>query len=321
MKQYLDLLTQALSGEDSDTERTGAGTIGVYQRQARFNLEEGFPILTTKRVYWKGVVEEALWFLRGETNIRSLAQKNVDIWTSDALRYNLPKVIESGLMTQDEINTAKTEAKAGNYERANALIGKFKQKIVEDENFANLAGNLGPVYGAQWRGTNGAKSIDQISDLEKELKKGGSSRRMIVTAWDSSQVKDMALPACHLMWQVHISPETKKLHLGWYQRSCDTILGVPFNIASYGLIANLLAHTHGFEKGELIGTFGDLHVYKPHIPAAREQLLREPKPLPTLNIKTKKDSITQYTSDDIELVGYKPHPKLENPTPMFGGFF
>ena len=163
--------------------------------------------------------------------------------------------------------------------------------------------------------------MDQLAYVEEMLAKKSYNRRLIVNAWNPQDLKSMALPPCHYAWQVNISPETQKLTLGWNQRSCDTILGVPFNIASYGLLANLLAHTHNYELGELIGKFEDLHVYIPHIPAAEEQLRREPKQLPKLEILAKKASVADYDSSEIKLVGYEKHPKLQNTTPMFGGFF
>jgi thymidylate synthase len=321
MKQYHELLKAALSGERRQDDRTGAGTVGVFQREARFDLTEGFPIVTTKPVYWKGVVEELLWFLRGETNIRSLLEKKVGIWTSDALRFNLDKVLRSGLITKSEVEQAQREAKNKNYHPAEDLLKRFERKILEDEDFASHAGELGPVYGAQWRGKSKTQPVDQLAMVEEALSKKKYNRRLIVSAWNLQDVSSMALPPCHYVWQVNVSPESQRLTLGWSQRSCDTMLGVPFNIASYGLLANLLAHTHGYDLGELVGKFEDLHVYLPHVPAAEEQLKREPKSLPRLEILAKKSSVAEYSSEDINLVGYEKHPKLENPTPMFGGFF
>lgn len=341
MRQYHDLLSQALSGERRTDERTGAGTVGVYQRQARFDLNKGFPIATTKRIGFKTIAKELFWFLSGSDNIRPLVLQNVSIWSSDALRSNLDYVIRQNVMAKEEVADAQEKAKTARKtisdtslplsERkpmhdalmapAYQLLSRYEERIKSDEEFASVAGKLGPSYGPQWRGTNGAQSADQIRSLEDALRKGGSSRRMIVAAWNSLQADKVALPPCHVLYQAHVSPETNALTLGWYQRSCDTILGVPFNITSYGLLTELLAHTHGFEKGELIGTFADLHVYIPHIPAAKEQLKREPGPLPKLVIKTKKDSVADYTITDVFLDGYCPHEKLENPTPMYGGFF
>ena len=177
------------------------------------------------------------------------------------------------------------------------------------------------MYGAQWRGKSSTQPVDQLVALETALSKRAYNRRLIVNAWNPQDMPLMALPPCHYVWQVNISPESERLTLGWSQRSCDTVLGVPFNIASYGLLATLLALTHGYDLGELVGKFEDLHIYLPHIPAAKEQLVREPRPLPKLEIITKKNSVAEYDSSDIKIVGYDAHKKLDNPTPMFGGFF
>lgn len=321
MKQYLELLEEALNGEVQKDERTGNGTVGVFKSSKMWDLQEGFPAVTTKRLYWNGVLHEAIWFLQGDDNIEYLVENNVNIWNSDAMRHNMPYILDSGLFSKKDLDLARKDADRGDYRAAKNLEKLFINEIKTNKEFAKEAGSLGPVYGPQWTGRNGAYAADQIHALEEKLRAGGTSRRMVVNAWNSKQVPDMALPPCHVMWQVHVSPETNKLSLGWTQRSCDTVLGVPFNIASYGLITEMLAHTHGFEKGNLAGDFYNLHVYLPHIDAAKEQLQREPGTLPQLKFNTKKESITDYRAEDIELVGYNPQPKLENPTPMFGGFF
>ncbi len=322
MDQYLQLLQKILDeGERREDDRTGAGTIGIFGPQLRFDLSKGFPLVTTKKVPFKAVAEELFWFLSGERNIRPLIERKTKIWTSDALRFNLEKVISSGLMTKEEVEKAREEAKKGNFELAKNLLTRYENKILEDEKFAHECASLGPVYGVQWRGLHTDLSADQIKMLEDSLKAGGSSRRMLVSAWNASHLGEMALPPCHYGFQVHVSPETKKLSLLWNQRSVDTILGLPFNIASYALLIHLLAETHGFEVGELIANLGDTHVYLPHLNAAKEQLSRKPMPLCKLKIINKKDSVMDYTWEDIELAGYESHPKLENPTPMFGGFF
>ena len=287
MKQYHELLRNALSGEQRNDDRTGAGTVGVFQRQARFDLSDGFPLVTTKRMPFKTIARELLWFLSGDDNIRSLVLQGVPIWSSDALRSNLEAVISSGLMTRDEVEQARAKAK-----EARRLIQDTAIPI--SERIAQHDALMDPAY-----------------DL---LKRYGKK-------WDSEQADQVALPPCHYAFQVHVSPQTKKLTVGWKQRSCDTVLGVPFNIASYALLAELLAYTHGFEKGEVVGDFGDLHVYLPHRPAAEEQLARELRPLPTLRITNRRESILDYTLADFVLEGYNRHPKLEYPTPMFGGFF
>lgn len=305
-------------------------------------------VTTTKNVPYRWVIEELLWFLRGETNICSLLEKSVHIWSSDGLRRNLETVVQSGLLLQDDVDKARSEADDAKkilvhgeesfeerrkqhdklMQRPNDIIKIYEKKILTDEDFAQRAGDLGPIYGAQWRGTNGVEFGDQVAELEEKLANKSLSRRKLVTAWNPAQLDEMALPPCHYLWQVHIKPESNKLDLSWTQRSCDAILGVPFNIASYALLATLLAETHGYKRGKLTGKFGDYHIYLPHIPAAKEQLQRTPLKQPVLEIINKKDSITEYTADDIRLVGgpnhrfkYKNLGRLENPTPMYGGLF
>lgn len=327
MEQYHNLLKLALSGERRENERTGAGTLASFQRQERWDLNDGFPIVTTKPVNFDHIAHELLWFLRGEVNIRPLLENHVPIWTSDCLRHNLDYVLDSGLMTKQEVEYAQDLSKkaregdpSGDYRPGRELIKRFADKILEDEDFANVAGDMGPIYGAQWRGTNGATSIDQVLKLEELLSQDPGSRYQIVDAWNPVDKGIQALPACHMLYQAHVGGESDKLTLGWYQRSADSVLGVPYNISSYALLANLVAHTHDKKLGELVGTFADLHVYLPHIDAAEEQLERKPLPLPELKIHNKRSSITEYERDDFELVGYKHHPKLSTPTPMFGGF-
>lgn len=345
MKQYQELLRAALSGEKRPVDRTGAGTIGVYERQARFDLNEGFPLLTTKKVDFNSIAAELFWFLSGSDNILPLVKQNCHIWSLDAMRSNLQYILDSGLMTKQEVELAQADAKKARevlqkpgyslnervaehkplMKPADELRTRYENKLIEDEDFAKIAGNVGPNYGIQWRGKSSTQPVDQIKELEDSLSKFAKSeaysRRMIVDAWNPQDVSKVALPCCHYSFQVHVSPESKKLTLGWNQRSCDTVLGVPYNIASYALLAELLAHTHGFDKGEVIGKFADLHVYLPHIPAAEEQLQRLPRSLPKLLIKNKKDSVLDYTLDDVVLKDYYPHKRLNNPTPMYGGLF
>ncbi|HME87052.1 MAG TPA: thymidylate synthase [Candidatus Nanoarchaeia archaeon] len=344
MKQYLDLLSAALSGEERPADRTGAGTIGVYERQARFDLNEGFPLITTKSTGFKTIAKELLWFLSGSDNIRPLVVEKCPIWSLDAMRSNMDYIVKNGVFSNEEVEQARADAKKARdiarselplKERvaqhdalmvpAQELQKRFEQRIVDDEAFAKVAGHVGPSYGVQWRGKSPSQPIDQIAQLEESLqnyaKTGSYSRRMIVDPWNPQDVPKVALPWCHGPFQTHVSPKSNKLTLGWTQRSCDTVLGVPFNIASYALLAELLAHTHGFDKGEVVGNFRDLHVYLPHVPAAQEQLAREPKPLGKLVIKNKKASVLDYKLEDFALEGYHPHPKLENPTPMYGGLF
>ena len=256
MKQYLDLLQDILDNGVDKGDRTGTGTRSVFGRQMRFDLSKGFPLLTTKKVYLKGIIYELLWFLKGDTNIHYLQEHNVHIWDEWA-----------------------------------------------DEN-----GNLGPVYGSQWRNWNG-EGIDQIKNLVDTLKKNPNDRRMIVTAWNPSEVPNMALPPCHMMFQFYVA--NNKLSCMLYQRSCDMFLGVPFNIASYALLTMMIAHVCGFELGEFIHTLGDTHIYNNHFEQVKLQLSREPKPLPKMLIKRKVDSIDDFKFEDFELVDYDPWPAIK----------
>ena len=322
MKQYQDLVRDILNnGEINTKERTGVGTIGVFQRELRHDLNEGTPFLTTKKVYQHIVIGELLWFLNGGRNIRPLLEDKVRIWTSDALRFNLDKVLDSGLMTDSEVKAAQKDAKEKQiYGPANELKKRFEGKILEDEDFAEMAGDLGPVYGVQWRGRTPSQPIDQLAVLEEALDKKAYNRRLLVDAWTPEDIPSMALPPCHYNWQANISPETGKLTIAWNQRSCDVKLGIPYNFASYGVLGELLAHTHGYEKGELVGKLEDVHIYRPHKPAAEEQLERTPTELPRLQILTKRKSVADYKVSDFKVIGNKAKP-LKNPTPMFGGFF
>ena len=256
MKQYLDLLQDILDNGVDKGDRTGTGTRSVFGRQMRFDLSKGFPLMTTKKVYLKGIIYELLWFLKGDTNVRYLQEHNVHIWDEWA-----------------------------------------------DEN-----GNLGPVYGSQWRNWNG-EGIDQIKNLIETLKKNPNDRRMIVTAWNPSEVPNMALPPCHMMFQLYVA--NNKLSCMLYQRSCDMFLGVPFNIASYALLTMMIAHVCGFELGEFVHTLGDTHIYNNHFEQVKLQLSREPRPLPKMLIKRKVDSIDEFQYEDFELVDYDPWPAIK----------
>ena len=256
MKQYLDLLQDILDNGVDKGDRTGTGTRSVFGRQMRFDLSKGFPLLTTKKVYLKGIIYELLWFLKGDTNIHYLQEHNVHIWDEWA-----------------------------------------------DEN-----GNLGPVYGAQWRNWNN-EGIDQIKNVIETLKKNPNDRRMIVTAWNPAQVPNMALPPCHMMFQFYVA--NNKLSCMLYQRSCDMFLGVPFNIASYALLTMMIAHVCGFELGEFVHTLGDTHIYHNHFEQVKEQLARTPRALPQMLIKRQVSSIDEFDFDDFELVGYDSWPAIK----------
>ena len=256
MKEYLNLLQDILDNGVDKQDRTGTGTRSVFGRQMRFDLSQGFPLLTTKKVHLKSIIYELLWFLNGDTNVHYLQEHGVRIWNEWA-----------------------------------------------DEN-----GDLGPVYGSQWRNWNG-EGIDQIKNLIETLKKNPNDRRMIVTAWNPSQVPNMALPPCHMMFQFYVA--NNKLSCMLYQRSCDMFLGVPFNIASYALLTMMVAHVCGFELGEFVHTLGDTHIYHNHFEQVKEQLSREPRSLPQMLIKRKVDSIDDFQYEDFELIDYDPWPPIK----------
>ena len=261
MRSYLELLDEVLNHGIDREDRTGVGTRGLFGRQIRFDLSEGFPLLTTKKVHLKSVIYELLWFLRGDTNIRWLNQNGVSIW----------------------------------------------------DEWADQDGNLGPVYGHQWRSWKKADGqiIDQIDWVENEIKNNPQSRRLIVSAWNVGQLQEMALPPCHLLFQFYVAGDRLSCQL--YQRSADIFLGVPFNIASYALLTMMMAKQAGLEPGEFIHTFGDLHLYKNHFDQAREQLTRHPRPLPKMQIRCKRPSISEYEFEDFFLDGYDPHPAIKAP--------
>jgi thymidylate synthase len=261
MQQYLDLLQDVLNSGVRKPDRTGTGTLSVFGRQMRFDLEKGFPITTTKRLFLKGVIYELLWFLQGNTNIKYLTDNGVHIWDEWA-----------------------------------------------DEN-----GDLGPIYGAQWRhwNTAGGKPIDQISGLVEMLRAKPNSRRLLVSAWNVGELDAMRLPPCHCLFQFYVAD--RKLSCQLYQRSADLFLGVPFNIASYSLLTMMIAHVTGLGPGEFIHTFGDAHIYLNHVEQVRTQLSRRPRPLPKMLLNEKVRSIFDFKYEDFTLVGYDPYPAIRAP--------
>lgn len=259
MQQYLDLLNHILDKGTQKGDRTGTGTISTFGYQMRFDLNEGFPVLTTKKVHLRSIIIELLWFLRGETNIAYLKENGCRIWDEWA-----------------------------------------------DEN-----GDLGPVYGYQWRHwpSPDGSEVDQITKLINQLKKNPNSRRHLVSAWNPSFVDDMALPPCHTMFQFYVADN--KLSCQLYQRSADTFLGVPFNIASYALFTMMIAQVCGFELGDFVHSFGDVHLYNNHLEQTKLQLTRTPKKLPTMKINPKVKSIFDFKYEDFELVDYNPEPHIK----------
>lgn len=261
MRQYLDLLCDVLENGVPTDDRTGVGTLAVFGRQARFDLREGFPLLTTKRVYRKGVVGELLWFLRGGTNVRWLQERDIHIW----------------------------------------------------DEWADEHGELGPVYGAQWRSwpAPDGGTIDQVAKVVEQIRTNPASRRHVVSAWNPAEVDHMALPPCHTMFQFHV--QQGRLSCQLYQRSADVFLGVPFNIASYALLTHMVAHVTGLEVGEFVHTFGDLHLYSTHVEQAREQLTRAPRPLPRLELDPSVRRLDAFDLEHVAFHGYDPHPAIKAP--------
>ena len=259
MKQYLELLDRILTEGVKKEDRTGTGTVSIFGNQMRFNLEEGFPLLTTKKLHLKSIIYELLWFLRGDTNIKYLKEHGVSIWDEWA-----------------------------------------------DEN-----GELGPVYGHQWRSwpDENGRTIDQIENVVNQIKNNPDSRRMIVSAWNVAEVERMALPPCHTMFQFYVA--NGRLSLQLYQRSADTFLGVPFNIASYALLLQMMAQVTGLKAGDFIHTTGDTHLYLNHIEQARLQLTRTPRPLPRMVINPDVKDIFDFRYEDFQLEGYDPWPHIK----------
>lgn len=261
MKQYLDYLRTVSEKGVSKTDRTGTGTKSIFGHQMRFDLAEGFPLVTTKKIFTKAIIIELLWFIAGDTNIKYLNDNDVTIW----------------------------------------------------DEWADEHGDLGPVYGHQWRSwsTPDGKIIDQLSEVIETLKKSPDSRRIIISAWNVADLSKMALMPCHCLFQFYVADG--KLSCQLYQRSCDSFLGVPFNIASYALMTHMVAHVTGLEVGEFIWTGGDCHIYNNHFDQVALQLTREPRALPKLIIKRKVDSILDFRLEDFEIVGYDPHPGIKAP--------
>ncbi len=261
MQQYLDLLRQILENGHEKADRTGTGTRSLFGCRMRFDLSEGFPMVTTKKLHWKSIVVELLWFLRGETNIRYLKDHSVSIW----------------------------------------------------DEWADAEGELGPVYGKQWRSWScpDGSTVDQIKQVEKEIRQNPDSRRLIVSAWNVADVPTMALPPCHILFQFYVADG--KLSCQLYQRSADFFLGVPFNIASYSLLTMMMASSCGLEPGEFVHVLGDTHVYSNHFEQSKIQLSREPRALPKLVIKNQRASILDFVYEDFELQAYDPHPRIAAP--------
>ncbi|MGE9832482.1 thymidylate synthase [Ligilactobacillus salivarius] len=308
---YLQLIRNILEKGHEKSDRTGTGTKSLFGYQMRFNLAEGFPLLTTKKVPFGLIKSELLWFLRGDTNIRFLLEHNNHIWDEWAFKnwvesdeYHGPDMTNFGLRAQEDDNFNKV------YQDEKK---KFCQKIVEDQEFANKFGNLGDVYGAQWRHwqTRNGETIDQIKDVIETIKNNPDSRRMIVTAWNPEDVPLSALPPCHTLFQFYVNDG--KLSCQLYQRSADVFLGVPFNIASYALLTHMIARETGLEVGEFVHTLGDAHIYLNHLDQVNEQLQRKPNDAPTLWLNPEKKNIMDFEMEDIEVKNYHSHSAIKAP--------
>jgi thymidylate synthase len=283
MKAYLDLCKHVMKHGTLKMDRTKTGTKSVFGYQMRFDLSEGFPLLTTKKVHLKSIIHELLWFISGDTNIKYLVDNNVKIW-----------------------NDWPYEAFKKSADYQNETMDEYVEKIKNDEDFAAKYGDLGPVYGAQWRNFNG---VDQIGYILDELKNNPNSRRMILSAWNPSEIKDMALPPCHTLIQFYVADG--KLSLQLYQRSADIFLGVPFNIASYALLLMMVAQVTNLKLGEFVHTLGDAHIYVNHFEQIELQLSRETRKLPIMEINKDVKSLFDFKFSDFKLKDYNPHPRIK----------
>jgi thymidylate synthase len=297
MKQYLDLCQHILDKGIKKEDRTGTGTISTFGYQMRFNLADGFPLVTTKKMALKSIIYELLWFLKGDTNIKYLLDNNVNIWTPDAYRWHVHK--SGGIQSPETMN-----------------LSMFTD-IAKNNGF-----DLGPIYGKQWRSWNVLKryeenginytikdTIDQISELVEQIKTNPNSRRLLVNAWNIAEIDEMALPPCHVLFQFYVADG--KLSCQLYQRSGDVFLGVPFNIASYALLTQMIAQVCDLEVGEFIHTLGDAHIYLNHIDQVKLQLTREPHKLPKMNINKSVNDIFSFKYEDFKLEGYDSWPGIK----------
>ncbi|MDR1850881.1 MAG: thymidylate synthase [Mycoplasmataceae bacterium] len=299
MKQYLELLEHVLKVGKRRPNRTGIDTISTFGYQNRYDISEGFPLLTTKRVGFKTVMRELLWFVKGDTNIRYLVKNKCYIWNEWPFKAYMQS-LGHDVSTHEKIRELKAQ-----YEK------EFIDKIINDDEFAKQWGELGPVYGKQWRNFGG---VDQLQEAINTIRTSPDSRRIIVCAWNPTEVKEMAkkgLPPCHSLFQFYVDTEEKTLSCELYQRSADSFLGVPFNIASYAALTYMVAAMCGLKPKEFVHTFGDLHVYVNHLEQVKLQLSRTPGKLPTLKINRIPEKIEDFTMEDFELIGYEPQEAIK----------
>jgi len=294
MRQYLDLLQHIMDNGVQKSDRTGTGTRSGFGYQMRFDLQKGFPLLTTKKVHLKSIIYELLWFLRGDTNIRCLVENGVHIWDNDAYRYYGELCAARGIRPLD---------------RDAFLASAGAESPIEGYRY----GDLNHVYGYQWRSwpRPDGGTIDQIAQAAELIRKNPESRRIIVSAWNVAEVEEMALPPCHVLFQFYVAEGRLSCQL--YQRSADTFLGVPFNIASYALLTQMMAQVCGLRPGEFIHTLGDTHLYLNHMEQVDEQLARAPRPLPVMRLNPDVKSVFDFRYDDFTLSGYDPWPAIKAP--------
>ncbi|MEO1770289.1 thymidylate synthase [Candidatus Enterococcus ferrettii] len=308
---YLDLGEKLLTEGHQKGDRTGTGTKSLFGYQMRFDLSEGFPLLTTKRVPFGLIKSELLWFIKGDTNIRYLLQHNNHIWDEWAFeRYTQSEDYRGPDMTDFGHRALQDEEFNQQYQ---AEMKAFCEKILADKAFAEKYGELGNIYGSQWRHweTRDGGFIDQLGDVIQMIKTNPNSRRLIISAWNPEDVPSMALPPCHTMFQFYVNDG--KLSCQLYQRSADVFLGVPFNIASYALLTHLIAHETNLEVGDFVHTLGDAHLYSNHEKQMQEQLSRTPKAFPTLRLNQEKQSVFDFEMEDIQIEGYEPAPAIKAP--------
>lgn len=308
---YLDLCKSVLEKGFEKGDRTGTGTYSVFGHQMRFDLSKGFPLLTTKKVNFRLIASELLWFIKGDTNIKYLLENNNNIWNEWAFEkwiqsdeYEGPDMTDFGRRS-----TVDEEFK----EQYKEQMNHFKERVLNDDTFAKKYGDLGFVYGKQWRHweKQNGETIDQLKDVIASIKNNPDSRRHIVSAWNPEDIPFMALPPCHTLFQFYVADG--KLSCQLYQRSADIFLGVPFNIASYALLTHLIAHECGLKVGEFVHTFGDAHIYSNHVEQIKTQLSREVRELPQLKLNTDKQSIFDFEMSDFEIIDYNPHPAIKAP--------
>ena len=298
MKQYLDLLKLIKETGIKKEDRTGTGTISIFGHQMRFDLQEGFPLMTTKKVNLDSIIHELLWFIKGDTNIRYLVKNGVNIWNDWPFQSWLNQ-------------TGQSEKYTMHSKEWKNMMKTFVDNVIKDEEFASQYGDLGPVYGKQWRDFEG---VDQLNNVIQDIKKSPDSRRLIVSAWNPKDIPVMiksGLPPCHTLFQFYVSKG--KLSCQLYQRSADVFLGVPYNIASYALLTLMIAKVTELEPGEFVHSFGDTHIYLNHLEQVNEQLSRDPHSLPKLEIIKKRSSIFEFDISDFELTEYNPHPFISAP--------